>query len=467
MEPVKDIEKYCLVVCDQIRWKSAKEFVLKEIENHLIDQRDAYIFDGDDEIMATEKAIVQMGDPVSIGEELDKTHKPKPQWGMLAIVGMMMLIGSIVNYYFSIDFNYESNRYSYSILPHIFAVAVLVACYMIDFRIFGKFPKTIYGVVLFVSFIGLLSKNEVNGRLIWSVSPINIPITSLNLIFPLVYALFIYSMKGKGLKGIIYCGIAYLPFALILCIAPTISGLFFYTIIALIVLCFCISRGWFGCNKRQGVLLVLIPTCITFIAIFIQLITDLGFRGYRFRAFLNPNDDTSGYNFVYIHTQELIKASNFIGEGVLPETFNSFSGLGFLLDYSLILVGFRFGLFVVYLILLLVIMFATIGISKAIKEKSMLGSLITLSVILTFALQSALYIICSYSNAYIGSFSLPFIAKGNEALLINAALVGFMLSVFRTGEVFMDYSKYSRTNEIKINTKRVVYENGKLIVNFK
>ncbi len=464
MEPFKDIEKYCQTVCNQIRWKRAKEFVSKEIENHLVDQRDAYIFDGDEENFATEKAIMQMGDPISIGEELDKTHKPKPQWGMLAIVGVMILIGALANYYISTDSRYMGNpaNANFSIIPYILALVLLVSCYMADFRIFAKYPKILYGIVLAISIIGLMSENEINGQKVWVVWSFVIAIPQLNLIYPLVYALFIYSMKSKGLKGIFYCGLAYLPFIVILLITPTFSGMFFYSIISVTLLCFTINRGWFGCNKNIGLMVVLIPTVCGFIASVQTLVFGSAFRAERFRVLINPEQNDS---YVYTRTQEMIKGSKFIGEGVLSEEW--VSSFGYFPDYSLTDLTFRFGFLLTYIIIALVFLFAVIGISKALKEKSMLGSLVTLSIILIFTLQAVLYILGSLGRGYIGSFTLPFIAKGNVALCINAALIGFMLSVFRTGEIFMDYSKFSKNNDFKINTKRVVYENGKLIVNFK
>ena len=94
MSAANPFETYTKKVCEQIRWKKARPAVAKEMENHLIDQRDAYIAAGDDASAATEKALLQMGDPVSVGAALDNTHKPAPQWGMLALVLALFLLGA-------------------------------------------------------------------------------------------------------------------------------------------------------------------------------------------------------------------------------------------------------------------------------------------------------------------------------------------------------------------------------------
>ena len=86
------IKEYSQIVCEQIRWKKARASVANEIENHISDQRDAYIEFGMDESLAVDKALEQMGDPVAVGERLDITHKPEPQYKMLMITFMIFLV---------------------------------------------------------------------------------------------------------------------------------------------------------------------------------------------------------------------------------------------------------------------------------------------------------------------------------------------------------------------------------------
>ena len=55
---------------------------------------------------------------------------------------------------------------------------------------------------------------------------------------------------------------------------------------------------------------------------------------------------------------------------------------------------------------------------------------------LTLAVQAGSYLICSLRYGLFCPLSLPFISDGLGALLLNAALTGLMLSVFRTGEAY-------------------------------
>ncbi len=65
--------------------------MLEEIENHLTDQKNSLLKEGFDEETATDKALTEMGDPVIVGEQLDHTHRPKPDWTLLALTGAMLL----------------------------------------------------------------------------------------------------------------------------------------------------------------------------------------------------------------------------------------------------------------------------------------------------------------------------------------------------------------------------------------
>jgi hypothetical protein len=53
-----EFKKYSTTVCDQIRWKKAHGSIAHEIEDHLCDQRDYYMSQGEEEEAATQKAIL-------------------------------------------------------------------------------------------------------------------------------------------------------------------------------------------------------------------------------------------------------------------------------------------------------------------------------------------------------------------------------------------------------------------------
>ena len=85
----KTIHSYLDTVSEQIRWQRAKSVVTAELERHLEDQRDAFAEEG--YTNPEEMAVEEMGDPVTVGTELDRIHRPKPQWGLITITVLFAL----------------------------------------------------------------------------------------------------------------------------------------------------------------------------------------------------------------------------------------------------------------------------------------------------------------------------------------------------------------------------------------
>ena len=90
MQQPSKITEYLETVRLQIRWKKAQSPVLEEINNHIIDQKDAFVSDGLNEEEATDKAIAEMGDPIVVGEQLDRTHRPR----LIGLgIGILLVLG--------------------------------------------------------------------------------------------------------------------------------------------------------------------------------------------------------------------------------------------------------------------------------------------------------------------------------------------------------------------------------------
>ena len=459
-QPFDEIKQYCKTVCEQIRWKKAHNIIAKEIENHLCDQRDAYISQGENEKSATQKAILQMGDAVSIGMELDKIHKPKPQWAMIILTAMLMLIGMLSNYFI------DSSEYSmvrFSLAPYIIALTVFLICYLLDFSILGKYAKHCYFITLVISVIGLLLGSPIGGRKWFLVGRSSVSLSYLSLIFPLAYSLLIYALRHRGYKGIILCGIGYIPFAIILLLVPSFTGFALFTISALVVLCMSIVKGWFGIDKKHGLLLALIPVSIAVIAAIIYIIQSPYFLN-RLSAAVNPYSDRNGSGYIYCLVRDLLANSKFAGKGTIPAQFGSnvpiIPYLG--TNYILTALTYNFGWIAFIGISVVIIAFSIFGLYYVTKQKSVLGNIVSLSIMLTFVLQAVIYIISNLGYGILSALSLPLVSYGKAALIINSALIGFMLSVFRTGDILKDGIK----SPIKSNPI-FSYEDGKLIINFK
>ena len=96
----KTIAAYLEAVQGQIRWKRARPLLVRELERHLEDQRDDFLKEGKAPDEAERLAVEDMGDPVTVGTELDRIHRPRPQWGLLGLTIALAAIGVVLRVLF-------------------------------------------------------------------------------------------------------------------------------------------------------------------------------------------------------------------------------------------------------------------------------------------------------------------------------------------------------------------------------
>ena len=144
-------DEYIQAVCGQIRWKKARRLVAQEIKAHIEDQRDAYLAEGLSEGAAARRAVESMGDPVAVGASLDRVHRPKPQYFMVALTAALMVLGIAARYFGSYLIEAENMQ------PHLYLAGTAAACfvflaaYFLDFSWLGKYSRQIFAAAAVIS----------------------------------------------------------------------------------------------------------------------------------------------------------------------------------------------------------------------------------------------------------------------------------------------------------------------------
>jgi hypothetical protein len=198
------INAYALSVCQQIRWKKAHLRISEEISNHIADGRDAYMAQGLDEQTATDKAITDIGDAPAIGTELDRIHRPKPQWVMFAWVAGFLLLGLSFSFFLFDDANVLDK-----IVYTAVSVVIMVGAYFADFTILGKHPVLVcLGVVLLMAVMFTFR----NMPLIMGMGHFS---HVFALILPVVFAPIICISKNKRYLGLMQCLLIYWLFCIV------------------------------------------------------------------------------------------------------------------------------------------------------------------------------------------------------------------------------------------------------------
>jgi hypothetical protein len=213
------ITGYLETVRRQIRWKRTHPFVLEEIHNHIIDQKEAFLKEGLDEEEAVKSAINEMGDPVTVGEQLDRIHRPRPDWTLLALTASMLFLGLAIQYFLSPGIQNGAEAFNRQVMWAGVSVIVMAAAYLIDFTIVGKFPVFIFATLCIVTMVSYMFGGRINGRSVNTVY--------LLLMFPAAYAGFVYGMRNKGYLGLVLCGAAFIIPAMLSILSPSLTMLFY------------------------------------------------------------------------------------------------------------------------------------------------------------------------------------------------------------------------------------------------
>ncbi len=90
------MEEYMKTLLEQIRCKSARKLVEKEIREHILEQYEENLEAGMAETWAMEAAVEDMGSAVATGIALDAIHRPQMSWSMLIMIGVISFFSILI-----------------------------------------------------------------------------------------------------------------------------------------------------------------------------------------------------------------------------------------------------------------------------------------------------------------------------------------------------------------------------------
>ncbi len=418
LEPSNKIKEYLNKICDQIRWKKSHKIISEEIEDHIIDQKNAYISHGMDAEDATDKAILEMGDPINVGTELDSVYRPKPEWSIVLLTGILLVLGIVVRRFIMQGIDIQRSL-TMEIIYSLVGVGIMGFAYFMDFTILGKYPKTIYFSLVLITIVSMLVSPRIMGQSYYA--------KYMMLLFPTAFAGIIYDMRIKGYKGIVFCGIYFLIPAILCLIIPSLSNLILYMAICLFLLTFAILKGWFNVKKLKALLTVYVPTFAFLLA------TALSMKEYqleRIKYAINPYLDPNGGGHVIVTVRNVLSNAKIIGSNLNSSDIKEVLP-GINTDFIITNLIYSFGWLAFVALIALVLLFIVKSTKISLSQKGVLGSLVSMSVIASFSFQTIFYLINNFGLIYVDPIGFPLISNGKTSLIINMFLIGIMLSVYK------------------------------------
>lgn len=404
------MNEYLHCISQQIRWKKARPTVLWELKSHLQDQQQAYIREGMDPDAAMEQAIREMGDPVTVGAQLDRVYRPRVPWGTMVTALLLTAAG------FYLRFSLEQSFSPGNILGVLFlCCAAFLGAMKLDVTVLLK-THWVYGVYLAGAVVLRFFP------LPWNLS-LRLTPYFLLLMAPLSCVSLMHHLRDRQIAGLWLCfGLSVIP---LIVLYSTLSLLLLLEILLLML--YAIFRGGFPLRNIQAQLQQAAGLCT--VVLLPILLLFLRFRGnQRFDAILHPQRYPDSLGYLYLHLRKFLSMAKPLGpmEGVEQlERYLPFSGADRLFTWSVC----HFGWIPALILPLCMVVLLTKAVLLCRKQSGFLTKLCCVSILLTWGMQLLLSMTADLGIVLISSIPFPFLGSKLSAA-VNMMLLGLLVSCF-------------------------------------
>lgn len=437
---------YMELLKGQIRCKRAIPMIEEEVEGHIDEQKLDFMAEGMSEKEAEEAAVREMGDPVEVGMQLDRIHRPKMEYRLLGfVIGLSVLglclqifvvkLAEIYNTSDSVACQLRNDYFfRHTLLWMGLGIMIMLAICFLDYTFLGKHVLWIWGAVI----LGMSGYRMVFGVLV------NGAYLRGNLFSGLlvpVYAGVVYHYRGKGNQGV-WKSIAI--FVISACAVTLLLGSSVYWMlfcfIGEILLVTTAVKGWFGTDKKRQLVKILGITVGIPIVLIILIKVSGGtvladYQKERLTAYLSASE-TDGYrNHIDTMLTEAAKGgeAGIMQDEVaadsdmwLTDVRNNFMCLFIVRMMDNWKAAAIFGVMILFLAWLFVLVH---------KQKNYLGYVVELACALMILFESVIYIACNFGYFPVFSVSMPFLSYGGINMMITYIYMGLFLSVSRNQNI--------------------------------
>lgn len=445
------MEEYLDELKGQIRDKYAKEFVADEVRAHIEDQSEAYEEDGLSYEDAVSKAVAEMGDPVSVGVDLDRIHRPHMEWRFLLYIFFMAVLNLGVQYIVNRNMPAETgagileNLSRVNIMQTVIGFAAMLGVYRLDYTILAGRSRMIGAaylvlLILLSFFFGAALK----GMTSWiRIGMFSVPIFALMVPYLPIFAGILYEYRGKGKAAIVKIVIWMFAPVLLQLIAGYISFpvLLFIVVSEILLFGIALKKDWYAVNKKivaaygAGALVLLISGAL------VHVYSRNGYQSARLKNWLAhfgigsyaANADST-INYVNSRLSGAFSKSNLIGGSdaalsVMKEIPTCRS------DLILGSVAATCGIVAVAGIIICLAVLAIYVFNISLRQKNSLGCMIGCSCGVALGLQSLSNILVVFGVLPLTDSVLPFFASGLSFTIVDYVLLGLVLSIYRYKDI--------------------------------
>lgn len=427
----EEITSFLKQVCREIKAKEVHSEVRLELESHLQELIEDKLSNGVDLDTAVKESISQMGTPDVIGQQFHLAHRPRFNWGLLAIVVLFITIGLVA--IFSAQTALVSRLGFTSIgLKQIVYLCVGSSLMLIigfsNYKKLAKFSWGLYLVMIALLIYVYLFGNEVNGArgyVNWYPFQMNIPALTPYLLLIALAGIWSApqravanesSMNAFMRKSWTHVGTVWLAVLLILSIHAIDNFVLFFIGCLTLLLVLKMKRT------------ILVAHCSLFAVALGWFLLSQSYKLKRIFAFIHPTEDRRGMNFLLTQSKIAMQSAGWTGHG-FGSSLNALPDLQAEMMFPFLIYCFGWGAGIAIVIMVTLFVQQMVGVSRKARDpygKALVSGLLTL-----FVIQYVWNMLMWIGLAPFSSFHLPFISYSGSLVIFQFIAVGLMLSVYR------------------------------------
>ncbi|MFF0830552.1 FtsW/RodA/SpoVE family cell cycle protein [Brevibacillus sp. NPDC003359] len=373
----KRIADYIKEVCDQIRNKEVHAAITLELENHFAEKIEDYREAGYREDEATRIAIAEMGDPVEVGLHLHQAHKPRMEWGILSIVVILLGVGLLTLYSLHVAQD-QRNYFEKQLIGIVIGTVVLVGILFWDYFLF------------IVALAGIFTEWKKHNR-----------------------------YTNTIIKAIAY----FLPPCLLLALCEYEFAVLLYVggYIALVI----------AAKPKKLVVLSFLTMIFTSVGAMVYLFAK-PYQLDRLIYYMNPYLEPDGRGYIIIQSLKTVQSAGLWGQG-FGASLNMLPALES--DYIFAYMVYIFGPIAGIAFFILGVMLLLRLLHAIRRVKDLYGSLLLSSMIVLFFTPFFWSIFMTVGLVPPISVNLPFVGFGIVHTVLQMALIGLVLNIYRRKDI--------------------------------
>lgn len=416
-------DSYLEEVGRQIRWPLARRLLLRELGDHIEDQRRDLDESGLEGDAALQRAVEEMGDPVEVGRALDRLHRPKGFWWVMGLIALLAVLGAGIA---GVMYRGYSTSPLRQLVFGLVGVGLCLVLSRLDYTFLYRGRTLRWGLILLGGLLAARVFDTFSTWTLWTPQLITRSSFYLILFLPTALGALLCRIKRGRPWQLLLCGLG-IPLLSGFVLLGSFTFYIYLPCLAMcVLLCLALRQGRFVCRPALGAVLALGPSLVAGIYFYVHSRLPLSLA-----ALLDPTLDPKGLGFAVGQFRQLISSLPPVNlSGTLPPMPPG-ATLFLQIDYLFIRLAAICGWLVLPLALGLTLLVCALFLRRLVRVRNPEGKLLGFAAGLPLVLQAVTYTLFNCGVFLGGILPFPFLAYGPTFALLNSVLLGLVLSVLR------------------------------------